>query len=804
MKIKQFLFITLFIFLLSPIVRKSTQPTLAQQNFQVFVQDVSADFPTINVAFRALAFDNTAIDNLETQDIAVYENGQLITDFTLTPQSVPTHTIFVFDVGQSANFATHLNNTRTILTDFVATGRNYFRDGVDIVEVRFRTVVNNQDQTVTVIPPTHDIAFFRDQVNQLSFESSKGPTQALETISEILAEISADPRPVATTNIILLTPFIDDIVPYPTSQGQKALAYGELANSLKVHVHTLDTTGRLPATLETLADASQGINIRLDLGTYITADINPIYSHIQNQRAAYLVSYQSNVRQTSQPQITILPANRPLNTALATEQISYTINLDVPEITLHVENNTIERQPTFENGISIFEPNFVELFVTITWNENTLIRPIQDIQLWVKDGQTDNQTPTPITLPVNTDQFIIDWSIAAYMSNGTFPLLLQLKITDTLGISNVSPTVPITIVVSDNRETANTISTIAAAPATEVIEGGLETTPPMEEQTPDAEEDSCDNSTSFECLQARFGIYALWIGGVFAILLIITRKQPRRLLRRAIGNTMHVNQAKQPLARLMILEGPPDQIGQEIYLYNTSIKLGRDPQLVHHAFFEREEKSTVSREHCSIDYERGAFKITDDHSSNGTKINDIALTQPSHVLQHGDIILLGVKGQQSVQLAFYLEKSSISSPVPPTDVYNLNTRPEPLPLYDHEEITKPAENTYDDALEDSSPPLRRSVYDSEGTLRIFLADQDATIRERQDQRIDGINDYQGPAAVDSKIETIIEKKPSPIIPTSTTDHPFLEHNESKHAPSPAKTDDADDADNWRKELRGDH
>ena len=77
--------------------------------------------------------------------------------------------------------------------------------------------------------------------------------------------------------------------------------------------------------------------------------------------------------------------------------------------------------------------------------------------------------------------------------------------------------------------------------------------------------------------------------------------------------------------------------------------------------YNNQEESSISSLHAIIQFDRGAFKITD-ASTNGTKLNGELLENDlPTTLNHGDRIILGDVANQGAQLQFQVVKSKDQS-----------------------------------------------------------------------------------------------------------------------------------------------
>ena len=108
----------------------------------------------------------------------------------------------------------------------------------------------------------------------------------------------------------------------------------------------------------------------------------------------------------------------------------------------------------------------------------------------------------------------------------------------------------------------------------------------------------------------------------------------------------------QVLATLTVLEGPKGLIGEAINVVKPTTVIGRNPETTDINFYADVE-SSVSRVHCTVQKDGQTFKLTDNGSSAGTRLNGRAI--PSNdpvVLADNDEIVLGDMGRRGVKMRF--------------------------------------------------------------------------------------------------------------------------------------------------------
>ena len=116
---------------------------------------------------------------------------------------------------------------------------------------------------------------------------------------------------------------------------------------------------------------------------------------------------------------------------------------------------------------------------------------------------------------------------------------------------------------------------------------------------------------------------------------------------------MDLDHPELTLATLTVLEGPSGLIGEVFRINSPTTAIGRNPSQVDIVFYADEE-SSVSRLHCTIQLDDdNTFKITDNNSSAGTRLNGRQIhPDVPVVLDDGDEIVLGALAQRGVKLQF--------------------------------------------------------------------------------------------------------------------------------------------------------
>ena len=604
---------------------------MAQAGNTFFITDVdSGTFPDVSFSLRAVDLNNTVVGGLNASNITVYENGEEVSDLQVTPQADgPIAIIFVIDQGRLANFLSfNLNNTRLAITTLVSGG--YFVDGRDTVQVLGRQNVNS-DQTVELLPPTLTATELTTWAANFNFERGSGATKGLLGIEDAIQRMS-QLVPVAgsrTAAIIYLGRYIED--PSPQVAVTAAQNTASAARRDFISIYTLQTDpnrGRADA-LQVLATSSGGQYAALDR-TSFTSAVSSVYNTIAAQRAYYTVSYRSNLGASGEREITINSTERPSAGVTGT----YTINLQPASLTISepVAGSTIRREAQLgeDNSLSA-DTSTVKVVANVAWPDG-FPRSIVSAELLANDNLEG-------TLDVGPDdtQLEFEWDLSDIVDEGLNPVKLEVKATDELGLES-------------SVETGVSVQVIIPATATATGPG------------------AATMAVGGVLLFCVLGAVALAIvGGVYFF--VIRRPAPAASEAPAAApepRSTIMGADAYPgltLATLTLQEGPQGLVGETFRLYMATTVIGRNPTATDITFYPDEE-SSVSRMHCTIQMaEDNTFRLTDNASSAGTRLNGRRI-QPNDpvVLADGDEIVLGDLARRGVKLKFSLPSKDSATP----------------------------------------------------------------------------------------------------------------------------------------------
>ncbi len=594
----------------------------AQSGLTYFITDVDASsFPQVQFTMRAVELGNKVVTTLNSSNLTIYENGQLVSDTQITPHADgPITFIFVIDQGRFSSYSYFgLSNLRQAIGTLVSGG--YFVDGRDTVMVLGRQNINS-DQTVTLMPATQMATELTTWVANFNFDQGSGSTKGLLGVEDAIREMSElVPIPGSqTTSIIYITRYIEDPNATVAPISAQNTAAEARKNNMSIHVFQTDIYQSRQDALQILAIGSDGQYAWLERNNYLSA-VTSVYQAIDAQRTYYTLSYRSPVAESGPREITINTPGRPSEGVTG----SYEITLQAPSviITEPVANSTIRREAgvAVDGQLPTFDTTRVRIRAEVSWVDG-FPRNIQSAQFFVNGNLEDS-----VDVALDQTQFEFQWDLSDIISEGLNSVILEVRIEDELGL------------VADAESLVN-VEVIIPIPETTTSEG-LEITP-----------------------LGAIGLFILFllvagsIGGGIYWFIIRKRTSIEESALEVDGAKMQLTMVaadvqKLVLATLTVQEGPAGLIGEVFKIGSPETVIGRNPAQADIVFYADEE-SSVSRLHCSIKLDDdNTFKLTDTNSSAGTRLNGRQIhPEVPVVLADGDEIVLGTLAQRGVKLHF--------------------------------------------------------------------------------------------------------------------------------------------------------
>lgn len=598
-------------------------PALAQAGTTYFITDVDASqFPTVTLRLRALDLNNRVVSGLSSTNLTVYENGEQVPvgNVQVTPHDDgPITFLFLVDHGRLANFREFgTQNIRQVFSALLNSG--VFVNGRDQLEVMVRENINT-DRTEARLGPTQLGADLTTWLANYPFEvrRSQNSTKGLEGVADAIAEMGKlVPVPGSQTAVILLiTRYIEDparSVAIVAAQNQANQAKSDF---ISIYTFSTDSGQSNKEPLEILAEVSNGRYTALQRST-AGALAESVYREINTQRTYYTISYQSILADAGPRVITANSRDVP-RVGLAG---NYEVSPQPPAVTLvePAASTVIQREATLDaNGTPVYAPNKVKVVAGFSFPDG-YGRSLRSAELLVNGVSQTTTSPS-----AGATQAVLEADISQITTVGSNPLVLEVRLVDSLGLES-------------------------SAQASVVVE----VAPPPGQTSPLA----IGALVVVGLICVTVVVLITIGGGIFAF-----RRRPPQgaapvpVARPGLLEPLHTLLAgralkDQILATLTVLEGPQGLIGEAINMVKPTTVIGRNPQTTDIHFYP-EEESSVSRIHCTIQKDGQTFKLTDNGSSAGTRLNGRAIPPNDPVvLADNDEIVLGDLGRRGIKMRF--------------------------------------------------------------------------------------------------------------------------------------------------------
>ncbi len=618
--------------------------TAAQDDLIFFVTGVHTDnFPAIQVDLRGIDSSNQVVNNLEASSVTVTEAGSPVKDFKLTPNTDgAVHIVFVLDldVYNSFSYSPSIPEMQAIFTTLA--GPNYFKDGRDTVQVVGR-INKGSDQTVELMPATHKAVDLVNWAQGFNFKGGTQSTNGLLGVDETIKAVVGDRNPGAETTAII---YVGRRIAALSSTVASSAATGYAQEAKDAHIllyafHTGGQSDSAPA-LNTLANGSGGAYVRLQRGS-VTTTVSGIYGAINAQRTQYALTYRSTLGTSGTREIKIAPASATADQAGAVTG-SYDITLQTPVVMITSPQLGTRITRTPGGG-----PQKVIVTAEVSAWPDGHPRELKTGVLTV-NGQTAGR----LSQPGEGGIYNFEWDVSGVTQVGEHATTLQVTVTDELGLQGTATTTVGVAVEAPPEATVAPAGPAATATAEVCAEtpGGCTGTGGQ----------GGGGGLPGWAIGLIAGLGVLMVGAVAALVVVVTRMRRPAAAPAAApareesgGSETLLMEAARPqvtLAQIKILQGPPDMIGRTIDIAKPATVLGRALQGADIVFYADEERSVVSRRHCTLDTDGITFTITD-HSANGTMVNGVRLQRdvPTQ-LEDGADVQLGAAEQLGVRFTF--------------------------------------------------------------------------------------------------------------------------------------------------------
>lgn len=594
----------------------------AQAGTTFFITDVDAtQFPGVTFRLRAIDLNNRVVGGLSSTNLTVYENGVPVPagDVQVTPHDDgPITFLFLIDHGRLANFREFgTQNLRQVFSAILDSG--VFVDGRDQLEVMVRENINT-DRTEPRLGPTQLGGDLTTWLANYPFEvrRSQNSTKGLEGVADAIAEMERlVPVPGSQPAVILLiTRYIEDparSVAVVAAQNQANQAKSEF---ISIYALSTDLGQSNKEPLEILAEISNGSYVALQRST-AGALADAVYREINTQRLYYTVSYQSTLADAGPRLITVNAPDVPTVGVAG----NYEVSPQAPSVTLEepAAGAVIEREAVLDSdGAPVYSPSTVKVVAQVSFPDG-YARSFRSAELLLNGASQATTSPSP-----GATQAEFEADLSQISTVGSNPVTLEVRLVDSLGLESSAQT----SLVIENAPPPPRTSSVIAFGAASVL--GL------------------------FCLGA---VVLIAVGGGIYFLRRRAPQSPLPSARPISAEPVHTLLAgralkDEVLATLTVLEGPKGLIGEAINIVKPTTSIGRNPQTTDITFYSDVE-SSVSRVHCTVQKDGKTFKLTDNGSSAGTRLNGRPLpANDPVVLADNDEIVLGDLGRRGVKMRF--------------------------------------------------------------------------------------------------------------------------------------------------------
>jgi hypothetical protein len=610
-------------------------PAAGDETRLFLITDLNTEaFPEIRVNFRVVDSFGKTITDIDEDDISLYENNQPIPDFRLIQYNdAPINIIYVIDLGQYTNYnAFGLEYIRRAITFPFLNG--YFQDGKDTVQLLGRANDGQLPQTIALFDSSNNGGAFLGYVNSMSFNPSSGLSDALRGIEDALGEMTGlDSLSDSSTSLVFLTHLLDTLSDEQTTALAEELIIKAREKRVPIFIFQTRIGGGDTQALTILAQETGGEYLRLSNKEDQRDDFKRIFEEITNQRTHYSLTYRTTSYQSDNRRVSIGPAGSSIEQTTSSMLLAVDVLPPDIEILSPSDDTTFTIEMFLENDHEIsFQPETLSISAQLTNWPDGYPRHITQATLLVNDESVETIETAP-----TDDVFEFTWNIEGIEDEGSFPILFKIRVVDELGMESVSDPLAINLEFFMERT---------------LLQSCLEDPigPPC--------------LTSF--LLPLLVVLTLIVIAAIIFFFFLRRHSRAAALQEALGTpreTVLVPGKKEKipgevLARLKVLEGPHQMQGHDLEILDYVTHLGRDPDQSTISFFP-EGNTSISGKHCTLQLYSGTFYITDNHSLNGTTLND-ELLEPDkpYELKDGDVIELGDLSVRGVKLKLTILKGA--------------------------------------------------------------------------------------------------------------------------------------------------
>ena len=590
-----------------------TATLFAQTEANTITNIDSTEFPVVTVNFQV----DTAVTNPQSpSSFVLTEDGQPIEILAIEAieNRQPISLLIVVDQGLYSVSRYRQDYDLVELKQlFYTLGEEYLQEGdrVGILTGRWDEGTNGRFQILPHLELTNDLDAYIQAINTLDLDLTTSDigldsVEAIET--PLLLEAAIEQMTREPNGVIL---YLSAVVHAPNEEAPSRALYAAERLSAKAQAANLQLVV-FQAAANTINDDIRnpmknlaGGNLYVELKTSADnlREVTTVYQTLWRNQTSYAATYRSSSASS---------APRTVKLALAA----------APD------------QPS-ENSYTVTPQPPVLLNTDVTWTNDGRYQLVAALN-WPDEYPRDLATVQINGQPV-TDFAVTGSQLNAFFTTDT-DYSAQLAITDELGLGHeIQLTLPDPL----------TPVTPTAVPNTT-----LETTTPIE--------------PTVVPLGSQLLRWLPWLGMAlaFGYVAIFQRKklphvgqQVRQTARRL--TTIVTGNARQPIiAHLHITKARDELLGETLDIITDITTLGRDPQLSDIQLYDVDERSSISGQHCTIQFDQDRFHIIDNGSANGTAVNgNPLLADDPYPLNDGDEIQLGHQARRGATLRFAIAEA---------------------------------------------------------------------------------------------------------------------------------------------------
>lgn len=573
-------------------------------------------FPEMQFSFRA--FDTSTYEvpqNLLASEISVIDNGKAVNPRALSQfGDLGINIVFVIDQGNR----TDIKVTKAILERFTS---KYMVDGLDQVSILTTLINNKRSNAWTLLNTTNSVTDAQSAISEISDKQNDVYIGIDDTLREAINKVQAANLDCKTPSMVVVIMGPDEISGTQTIQNSISNAR---SIGVPIHVLHVERNGfQSEATYRKLASESGGLYFQVprQVPDEYTVIDQSVFNFLKLQRTRYEAALRLPDG-ASEHVVSINFAGMSVQTQENTTR--FNVALDNPVVSILTPTNGYELSRTAQQKIEtgfVYDIDSQLVQFEVQWRDFKP-RQLTSAELIV----TTSAGPVTVSTfnPLSTPLLEFNWDIREFIKEGQNDATLQVRVIDEYGYEGISEPVQVRILNVIPQELTEVM--IVENPVT------------------------------------KYMVYGLLL--VVLILLILLgvfwRKLNTFMKSGAIGQmvakvrkTIVGGSRKNPLAVLVILEGPQKLINEELKVFTESVILGRDPTQADFTFYA-DSNSSVSGKHAKLEKSNGQWHLHGiSMSGNETFLDDQPIPNFQAISIHnGQRIRMGYPGQQPVELEF--------------------------------------------------------------------------------------------------------------------------------------------------------